>query len=77
MVVFDFFIGLAHIFVVWYKVNKSKWTPRYRTQELPDWKCPNNPYMRALEKKNMTCLIGYLPLIPAEKVVYNKAYFFI
>jgi len=36
MVVFDFFIGLARILVVWYKENKSKWTPRYRTQEFLD-----------------------------------------
>ena len=50
----------------------AKKRPPYGTQAFLEWEYPNDPYMRAAQKKALTCAFGHLPLTQAEKDAYNK-----
>ena len=67
--------GLIVIILIFAYYKCATRRPKYGTQEYLDWKYKNYPggeYMKSLEKKNMTCSYGDIPMTPSEKAAYNK-----
>jgi len=68
--------GLIVIILIFAYYKYATRRPKYGTQEYLDWKYKDMPgdkeYWKAIEKKNMGCTYGDIPMTPSEKAAYNK-----